>query len=153
MLYVSDAFSARLSVRRRGYPNLADPDAGLDAEPHTDARRFDAMSLSAETLACALAASHTLEAAGWQTIHERARSLAARLAELLAEKGREVPPRDHSTLVSFESPDPETERTRLAEAGVILRNIPATPWLRASVGAWNDEDDLDRLLKALTTRP
>jgi len=34
---------------------------------------------------------------------------------------------------------------------VILRNIPGTPWLRASVGAWNDENDLDRLLVALTT--
>lgn len=150
MLYVSDALSAQLSVRRRGYPNLADPNAGLAAEPHTDARRFDAMSLSAETLACALAAAHALQAAGWQTIHERARSLAARLAELLAEHGRGVPARDQSTLVSFESPDPEAERARLAEAGVILRNIPATPWLRASVGAWNDENDLDRLLTALS---
>jgi selenocysteine lyase/cysteine desulfurase len=150
MLYVSDAFSARLSVRRRGYPNLADPDSGLEAEPFADARRFDAMSLSAETLACALAAAHTLEATGWQTIHERACGLAARLAELLAEHGRALPPRDPSTLVTFESPGPEAERAALAEAGVILRNIPATPWLRASVGAWNDEDDLERLLKALS---
>ncbi len=151
MLYVADALSARLSVRRRGYPNLAEPDAGLDAVPHTDARRFDAMSLSAETLACALAATRALAAAGWQTVHEQARGLAARLADLLAERGREVAPRDHSTLVSFESPDPEAERARLAEAGVILRNIPARPWLRASVGAWNDEDDLDRLLMGLAT--
>jgi L-cysteine/cystine lyase len=35
---------------------------------------------------------------------------------------------------------------------VIVRNIPGTPWLRASVGAWNDEDDLDRLLAALPNR-
>ena len=38
---------------------------------------------------------------------------------------------------------------RLAEHGVIVRNIPGRPWLRASVGAWNDEEDLDRLMSAL----
>jgi selenocysteine lyase/cysteine desulfurase len=30
-----------------------------------------------------------------------------------------------------------------------VRSIPGRPWLRASVGAWNDERDLDRLLDAL----
>ena len=33
--------------------------------------------------------------------------------------------------------------------GVVLRNLPGTGSLRASVGAWNDEDDLARLLAAL----
>ncbi len=51
--------------------------------------------------------------------------------------------------MSFASPDPAAERERLAENGVIVRNIPARPWLRASVGAWNDESDLDRLLGTL----
>ena len=78
-------------------------------------------------------------------------SLAARLAGLLAERGRELAPRGESTLVSFSSPDPPAERARLAERGIIVRNIPGRPWLRASVGAWNDEDDLDRLLGALST--
>ncbi len=53
------------------------------------------------------------------------------------------------TLVTFSSPDPLAERERLAEQGVVLRDIPGRPWLRASVGAWNDEGDLDRLLDAL----
>ena len=34
-------------------------------------------------------------------------------------------------------------------ARVRIRNLPGTPYLRASVGAWNDESDLDRLLAAL----
>ena len=109
------------------------------------------MSLSAEAVACALAAVHVLADAGWQLVHERARGLAARLAALLEERGRTVAPRGDSTLVSFESIDPEYERDRLREHGVLLRNIPGAPWLRASVGAWNDEDDLDRLLAALST--
>ena len=149
MLYVSPAFRERLAVSRRGYPNLADPAAGLDARVHDDARAFDAPALNAETVACALAAVGVLESAGWATVHERARTLAARLAELLSELGREPLPRGASTLVSFPSDDPLAERALLAAGGVIVRNIPDRPWLRASVGAWNDEDDLERLLGML----
>jgi L-cysteine/cystine lyase len=149
MLYVAPALRERLGVPRRGYANMANPDAGLDSGVHPDARRFDAAALSAETLACALAAAELLQSAGWPAVHERARTLAARLAEMLSERGREPAPRGATTLVSFPSGDPEAERLRLAEAGVILRNIPGRPWLRASVGAWNDEDDLERLTGAL----
>jgi selenocysteine lyase/cysteine desulfurase len=151
MLYVTAALRERLAVTRRGYGNLADPNAGIDATPHADARRFDSLALSAEALACALSATRVLESAGWAAVYERGRTLAARLAELLAERGREPAPRGDTTLVSFSSADPEAERERLAEKGVILRNIPGRPWLRASVGAWNDDDDLDRLLRALST--
>ncbi len=153
MLFVSQALREHIEVRRRGYGNLAAPEAGLDAGVHPDGRGLDAMSLSAETLACAVAGVEVLGEAGWPLVHERARELAGRLAELLERGGRAVAPRGQTTLVSFQSPDPEAEREKLLAAGVILRNIPGTPWLRASVGAWNDEDDLDRLLTALRVRP
>ena len=149
MLYVSPALRERLQVLRRGYPNLADPNEGLAARLHDDARRFDSQLLSAEALACTLTATTLLASAGWETVHERARTLAARLAELLGERGIDVAPRGESTLVSFESADPEAERVRLADGGVALRDIPGRPWLRASVGAWNDEGDLERLLEML----
>ena len=149
MLYVSPALRERLQVPRRGYANLADPNEGLEAQLHDDARRLDSQLLSAEALACALASTTLLASAGWKAVHERARTLAARLAELLGEQGIAVAPRGPSTLVSFERADPEAERARLAAGGVVLRDIPGRPWLRASVGAWNDEDDLDRLLSAL----
>jgi len=149
MLYVSPELRERLRVSRRGYGNLADPSMGVAATLHEDGRRFDTLALNAETVAAALAAIGVLADAGWSAVHERARTLAARLAELLAERGRPVAPRGPSTLVSFHSDDPEGERAQLAEAGVILRNIPDRPWMRASVGAWNDEGDLERLLGAL----
>jgi selenocysteine lyase/cysteine desulfurase len=149
MLYVSPALRERLDVSRRGYANLSDPNAGLAAQLHEDGRRFDTLMLSAEALACALEAVRVLERAGWQEVHRRARELAARLAEELSRQGREVAPRDATTLVSFASEDPVGESERLAEQGVIVRDIPGRPWLRASVGAWNDEDDLRRLLAAL----
>lgn len=150
MLYVAPSLRERLSVSRRGYGNLADPGAGLDAQLHEDARRFDTFALSAETLAVALAGIEVLERVGWDAVHERALALAARLAELLGGIGRESTPRGQSTLVSFSSPeDPVAERTRLAEQGVVVRDIPGRPLLRASVGAWNDERDLERLLAGL----
>jgi selenocysteine lyase/cysteine desulfurase len=154
MLYVSPELRARLAVNRRGYANLADPGAGLQASLHEDARRLDTLSLSAEAVACALAAFEVLRSAGWDAVHERARRLAASLAEQLAVRGRALAvesarERDGATLISFSSPDPVAERERLAERGVVLRDIPGRPWLRASVGAWNDEDDLARLLDAL----
>jgi selenocysteine lyase/cysteine desulfurase len=148
-LFVTAELRERLAVPRRGYGNLEDPNAGLDAKVHGDARRFDALSLNAETVACALAATQVLESAGWAAVHERARTLAAQLAEMLREHGREVAPRGPSTLVSFTSEDELQERETLAQRGVIVRNIPDRPWLRASVGAWNNEDDLERLIGML----
>jgi selenocysteine lyase/cysteine desulfurase len=38
---------------------------------------------------------------------------------------------------------------RLAERGVIVRDLPGTPWIRISCGYWNDESDIDRLVQAL----
>jgi L-cysteine/cystine lyase len=151
MLYVSPRMREELRVPRRGYPNLRDPDAGLHARLHEDARRFDSPALSAEALACALASVNMLESFGWRAVHDRARSLAGRLTELLEASGREPAPRSDTTLVSFPSEDPPAERAHLADAGIIVRNIPGRPWLRASVGAWNDEDDLNRLLGMLST--
>lgn len=149
MLYVSEALRERIGVTRRGYGNLHDPEAGLHARLHDDARRFDTLALSAEALAVALAAIQVLERAGWPAVHERAISLSASLASRLERSGREVLARGPTTLVSFSSPDALAERARLAELGIVLRDVPSRPWLRASVGAWNSEHDLDRLLDAL----
>ncbi len=150
MLYTTPELRERLAVTRRGYANLADPGAGLDAPLHEDARRLDTLSLNAETVACALAAFGVLGRFGWPELHERARLLAARFAGQLAAHGREVVGgHARSTLISFSSSDPLAERERLAARGVALRDIPGRPWLRASVGAWNDEADLERLLDGL----
>ena len=150
MLYITPELRAQVAVSRRGYANLEDPNSGVAASLHEDARRLETMSLSAEAVACALAAIELLESVGWSELHESARTLAARLAGELAERGRELAPRDRTTLVSFQSADPETERELLAERGCVVRNIPGRPWLRASVGAWNDENDLERLLGSLS---
>ena len=77
---------------------------------------------------------------------ERAATLAARLADLLAERGLSVWPRGRSTLVSWAAEDPDAQVARLAGEGVIVRSIPAFGLVRASVGAWTSEDEVERLV-------
>ncbi|MDE3070604.1 MAG: aminotransferase class V-fold PLP-dependent enzyme [Acidobacteriota bacterium] len=149
MLYVAPGLRERLAVSRRGYQNLENADAGLAARLHPDGRRFNAYALSAEAMAMALAALEVLAAAGWERAQARARDLAESLAERLEAAGRAVTPRDPSTLVAFSSEDPVAEREALARRGVVVRDVPGRATLRASVGAWNDEADLDRLVDAL----
>ena len=135
-----------LEVRPRlpAYDSFADP---LRRELHTDARVHDTASLAHEVLVASVASTRLLLSV--DDLFERAASLAERFAAALADAGRAVAPRGRTTLVSWEDPDPETSVANLSQAGVIIRNLPGTAYLRASVGAWNDETDLDRLLEAL----
>ena len=60
-------------------------------------------------------------------------------------------PEQRATLVSWRVPAEESADVvaRLAEAGVIVRDLPGRGLVRASVGWWNDESDLERLVAAL----
>jgi selenocysteine lyase/cysteine desulfurase len=149
MLWIDPAWRDRVAPLGTTYLNLAEPSAALDSPPQPDARRHDAPAVAAETHAAALAAHDTLAAYGWPAVQARAADLAAELADRLAESGRTVAPRGRTTLVAWEQPEPEDTRTRLADAGVIIRDVPGSPYVRASVGAWNDQADLERLLAAL----
>jgi selenocysteine lyase/cysteine desulfurase len=148
MLWIAPAWRNRLRASGPTYINLEDPAAALDAVPWPDARAMDS-GLSVEAATAALAAHDVLAAHGWPEVRARARELAATLATRLAEAGRDVAPRGPTTLVSWTSPDPEAESARLADAGVLVRSFKNLPWVRAAVGAWNDDSDLDRLLAAL----
>jgi selenocysteine lyase/cysteine desulfurase len=148
MLYLEPGFAERVRAVAPSFVCFADTHAGLDSTLHEDARRYDTASLSREAAAFSLAATRLLDAAGRQAIHERAAALAARLAEMLTARGRTVAPRGRTTLVAWEDPDPPATRQRLADAGVVIRDLPGTGYVRASVGAWNDESDLERLVSA-----
>jgi L-cysteine/cystine lyase len=150
MLWVSPAWRDRLAPLGPTLVNLAPPASGLDPLPAPDARAHDAFAIASEVLAAALAAHDAIGAAGWPAVHARACALAAHLAEALRERGRIVALRGDTTLVSWEDADPNRLVGMLADAGVVVRSLPGTPLVRASVGAWNDERDLERLLDGLT---
>ena len=54
-------------------------------------------------------------------------------------------------LVTFQpEDDAEAVAARLLEEGVVVRNIPGTPFVRASCGWWTNEDDVERLVRELS---
>jgi L-cysteine/cystine lyase len=130
-----------------GYHVLEDPEHPLESPLHQDARRLGTGLAAPHQLAFAMAAVEVLEQAGVEAVQGRAAALARTLAERLAERGLEVSPRGESTLVSFAVPDPVGFVERAAADGVVIRSLPGDTHVRASVGGWSNEDDLERLLR------
>ena len=138
--------STSCSIPWPGYGSLSSGDKALELEPAEGAKRFDHGFPSGLRSAWAMASMRVFEEAGWDWVHERAATLAAGLADRLAERGLEVGPRGRTTLVAWKSADAEAEVQRLAAEGFVVRMIPAHEMVRASVGAWSSEDELDRLV-------
>jgi L-cysteine/cystine lyase len=147
MLYVAPEFRERVTTLVPSYSTLSEPDAGLEAELWPDARAWDASTIAGEISRYALASLELLAETGWDEVHTRGVELAARLASKLAEAGHSVRPRGDTTLVSWACDDAVGANERAREAGVLIRSLPGHDLLRASVGAWNDESDLERLLE------
>jgi L-cysteine/cystine lyase len=81
---------------------------------------------------------------------ECAAEMAARCRELVAERAEVVTAPGQATLVSFRAEGDSGELvTRLYEGGVMVRDIPALGWLRASCGWWTTDEELERLVDAL----
>ena len=82
----------------------------------------------------------------------RIRELAGRCRDALAGAGVEVvTERGHAGLVTFRPDEGSADCVdRAWERGVVLRELPGKGWARASCGWWNNEDDVDRLVDAVT---
>jgi L-cysteine/cystine lyase len=81
---------------------------------------------------------------------ERASAMAARCHELVAERAEVVTAPGQGTLVSFRAPGDSAELVlRLYERGVVVRDIPATGWIRVSCGWWTTDEELERLVENL----
>ena len=119
-------------------------------EPKPGARRFDP-NLTPNALTAGLHAALDAQPE-WR--FDRAAELAERCRELLADSGAAViAPQERATLVAWRVPveDSAAIVSRLDEAGVIVRDLPGRGLVRASVGWWTNEDDLERLVRALPT--
>jgi L-cysteine/cystine lyase len=145
-LYVRKERIADVAAPWPSFVALSDPLHALDLPLRETAARYDLGILAAGQSAWALGALDVFEAAGWSWVHERAAALAADLASRLAERGVEVSERGRSTLVSWRTGDPAALVERLGQEGLVLRNIPGTDRIRASVGAWNSEEEIDRVV-------
>jgi L-cysteine/cystine lyase len=147
-LYVRGERCDALDSPWPGYMSLAEHGDALGLEQSEGAARFDMGAQPSGASAWARAAIDVLTEAGIGDVHERAVELARRLSDRLAGRGREVMPRGPSTLVSWKSGDAEGDVRRLAEQGIVVRDLPGRGLVRASVGGWNTEDELERLADA-----
>jgi L-cysteine/cystine lyase len=145
-LYVREPEAA--TPRLVAYPSAESYDIAAGTwEPKAGALRFDNTFSPASSLAGLEAALSDLPSGRF----ERARSLAGRCRELLLEHGHDVvTPPGQGTLVSLRWPGDTAELVaRLYERGVMVRELPGTGTVRASVGWWNDGSDLERLVEGL----
>ena len=138
----------RLRVARPSYfsQQAYDPDGAF--EPWPGARRFDPNWVPTALMSGLLAALRLRPE--WR--FERAAQMAEQCRELLSSAGEDmVTPEERATIVSWRPAGEATADVvaRLAEAGVVVRDIPKTGLVRASVGWWTSEGDLERLVAAL----
>jgi selenocysteine lyase/cysteine desulfurase len=150
-LYVREDRNEELSPTAVGYGSVTDPLRALELPLRPGAARFDGGFPAPAHTAWALAALDLLEEAGIDALQEYAADLAADLAARLAAAGVAVAPRGRSTLVSWEAADNRSESERLLEEeGLLVRHLPGTPYVRASVGGWTGEDEIDGLVAAVS---
>jgi selenocysteine lyase/cysteine desulfurase len=146
-LYVDDEFARALEPAQVGYRGVEDPNAD-PCELYPDARRFGVGSVSPVPYAGLQEAIAVIEELGYETITARIERLTDRLKAGLGDR-LVSPPEYESGLVAFADDDPETTVERLADAGIVVRDIPPTGTVRVSVHAFNTAGDIDALLDAL----
>ncbi len=137
-----------LRVGRPSYLSQREHEPDGTFEPKAGAARFDP-NVTPNALVAGLQAAMSAIPT-WA--HERADETAERFRARLTEVGEDVVvPDDRATLVSWRAPADESARivARLADAGVIVRDLPGRGLMRASVGWWTSDDDLERLVAAL----
>jgi L-cysteine/cystine lyase len=142
-LYVAEPERLRLAAPT-SFGFVHDDDPSLRPKP--GAARFDTSWVGpgqVAGLAAALAG-----APEWR--FERALEQARRARERLAERVDVVTAPGQATLVTFRCGGDTAEVTNhLAGQGVVIRDLPGTGWLRASVGWWTSDEDVERLVAAL----
>jgi L-cysteine/cystine lyase len=144
-LYVRPDVCAPLDPPWPSYMSLSEPSRASELIVHEGARRFDMGVPPGPATAWALASITLLQEAGLDWVTTRAADQAEKLAGMLAERGLEVAPRGRSTLVSWHSDDAEGDVARLVEHGIVVRYLPGLDLVRASVGAWTMDEELERL--------
>jgi selenocysteine lyase/cysteine desulfurase len=117
-------------------------------EPRPGAVRFQPNWLPLPSVAGLIAALEDLPP--WR--FEQASRQADRLRDRLSGHVEVVTPSERSTLVSFRPAGEEASAVveRLAGQGVIVRELPGRNLVRASVGWWTSDSDLDRLVDGAT---
>jgi len=150
-LVVAPEWIERLRVAAPSYYSQDGYDTAGAFTAKPGAARFDCGWLDRAQLVGALASLRFLDEAGDDRF-ARALEQTERARELIAPRVDLVTPPGQATLLTWESADAAAESRRLAEQGVIVRNLPNLPWVRASIGFWTSDGELEALAAAVTSR-
>jgi len=151
-LYVRPELIERLHVPFPSYFSQQSHDEGGAFVPAPGALRLEPGTLPAPALAGLLESLEFAAALGEERFR-RARAMAERCRELLLEDVEVLTPPGQSTLVSFVLPGlpPADAVAALAERGVVVRDFPGLDWIRASIGFWTSEEEVERLAEGVRT--
>jgi L-cysteine/cystine lyase len=143
-LYVRDPERLGVGIPSGFSQKSLEPDGTF--VPAAGAARFDSGWLATPSLAGLEAA--LAGAPEWR--FDRAAEMAEVCRGTLRERFELIAEGGESTLVSFmPAREATAEAARLYDAGVIVRDLPGTGWLRASCGWWTSGEDIDRLVAGL----
>jgi selenocysteine lyase/cysteine desulfurase len=155
---------SRYGVRQFSSPNQAQADSKFDLRP--GAARYESGSLSNGGALCSGAALKYIHSLGIENIRAHARSLTDRLQKELPVMGYPAltPPGNPTPIVSFQLPEYEKTAAKLQKAFgttvVALRRweftsasgeISILKGMRISPSVYNNQEDIDRLLNALSS--
>jgi L-cysteine/cystine lyase len=151
-LYANPELVPSLPAPWSGYHAMEWSEQALVPALQPDARRLTTGFPAPHHVEWSHASLDVLEEAGFDEVYARASDLAERFVTMLRDRGVAIAERGRSTLVSFEVPEPEAFAEHAADQRIVIRFLPGRPWARASVGAWNTEEELERLVE-LASRP
>jgi selenocysteine lyase/cysteine desulfurase len=154
LMYMAPAILGRAPVLDVGYLGFGGPVSDLprDRMPDLapDARRFDLGMPNLPGLAAAKAGIDLVQEVGVRSIFARVEELTTRCLRGLDELGAEVvtpvQPNQRAGIIVVRHPDPEAVVASCRQAGIDIGSIGC---LRIDVHAFNDEQDVDRLLDRL----
>ena len=144
-LYANPELVPDLPAPWSGYHAMEWSEQALVPALQPDARRLTTGFPAPHQVEWSHASLDVLEEAGIDAVYEAAIGGAERFAGMLRDRGVAVADRGPTTLVSFEVPDPERFSQQAAQDDIVIRFLPSRPWARASVGAWNTDEELERL--------
>ncbi len=146
MLYVSKDWHNRLSLSWPNYGSLSNTDRPLDLIPNTGASRFDSGFFPGPQAAGLTASLQLLKETDWKKVYKYALTQTDKARTALS-KYFDVKPASKTTLISWRQDDADQAVIKFAENRVIVRSISSRFLVRASIGAWTSDDDIDRLVE------
>ena len=150
MLYIAPEFRERVPTLVASYSTTPEPNAGLEASVGRTAAHGTPRPWPWKRRGTPSPHSSCWPRPAGTQVYTRAVELAANLASTLADA------RPHGACRAAtarscrgSTTTPSRPTSARLDAGVLIRNLPGHNLLRASVGAWNDEIDLERLLEVI----